>query len=136
MRQFYNDMHFSGDQCPNKKPRTGYNPWQHVNGCGSPNGSNIPEIPHPACGYSFKPACDAHDACYGVCSADGEHKSNCDNQFLLSLLDTCAQTVAPGTECQQTCKEDALIYATAVKTLGGGPYNNAQKDGCQCCSTQ
>ena len=115
----------SGKDC---HPKPGWNPEEHFNGCG-PDGKDylVPDNPNVLfpCA-TFYDACKQHDIGYSTC---GKSKSDTDEQFLAAMLGAC--------DCEPVvvrggCKENALLYYAAVKHGGGGAYDAAQQDACEC----
>ncbi len=76
--------------------------------------------------YSFEPACDMHDKCYGTC---GKKRSQCDNEFLDFMWWICDNTLGRSSLSYRHCREMASIYYLAVRKYGQGSYDEAQK----CC---
>lgn len=76
--------------------------------------------------YSFESACSQHDNCYGTC---GRSKTQCDDEFLQNMLNTCASLTA-GSYWRNHCEGIADIYYEAVRSRGQNSYNSAQKEAC------
>jgi RHS repeat-associated protein len=89
--------------------------------CGS--GWQIYVIPD----LSLSAACAAHDKCYGRCAAN---KDQCDKQFLIDMMSACKATSNFGVN---DCYATALLYYSAVRTLGSGAFRRAQAQ-CSGCS--
>jgi hypothetical protein len=86
------------------------------NGCG-PNDWRGGLVPNSLPGqFSFKPACDRHDICYGTW---GARKSTCDSNFYRDMMYLCAG--------RPFCPTWATAYYSAVYYRGQGAYNNAQR---------
>lgn len=86
-----------------------------ANGCGPADkwySRGIPDsIPG---GYNFKPACDAHDVCYGSARLE---KRQCDANFSDSLTNVCNGS----SYCQKVADE----YVKAVRDYGQDSYDTA-----------
>ena len=121
-------------------PRKGYIPIP--NGCGAKNGFRPPQ---GGPGWTFNPACNAHDICYGTCNSS---KAICDKNLYNAMLDACDQfwNALPGWEhwnpaaiaLFDACLSQAKAYYEAVNLFGQGPFNAAQKEACvcnQCCQS-
>lgn len=135
-------------QCPNKVQKSGYNPWGHVNGCGSEGGSEFPDAPMSSAhatdsvyltihgstdGGNFIGACNAHDACYANCNSE---KIGCDVTFGDTLRSTCyndynSSLLEAGYLAE--CLSYAVAYEAAVSLFGGSAYDSTQKTVCNCC---
>lgn len=105
--------------------RPGYRPT--VNGCGVGRG-----VPQGFGKASFRPACNAHDICYGTCNKE---KEACDGTFRDALDDACSKAY-PGPRnaaLRKRCGETAEIYTGAVGFLGSSAYVRAQEEACICC---
>jgi RHS repeat-associated protein len=99
------------------------------NGCGTA-ANPLPDNPFKLC--SFGDACDQHDTCYCDC---GKSRQACDNAFLKDMQMaclTCAATKNMNAGQLEDCLQKALQYAGGAQLLGGGPYNDAQKEQCEC----
>lgn len=128
--------------------KSGYTPSS--NGCGpaSPKWMNwaVPEGFFPSLGgYSFTPACNAHDICYGTCCSD---KSKCDSDFLAGMKSQCDKWVdklygAGGVWSwvgdgalkeldRKACYLDAYAFHAAVAKGGQKAFDAAQKAACKC----
>lgn len=102
-----------------------------VNGCGdefkgldSGLGGYVPNRPF---GWNFKPACDAHDRCYGKI---GKGKIACDRAFREDLLKQCPSfggIKSPG------CVSLAILYWKAVEegSTAGEAYQKSRKHAIQ-----
>lgn len=113
--------------CPNRVARAGYTPT--TNGCGSSTSTWVPD------GYvvsvDFTGACDAHDRCYGTCNSS---KLSCDAGLTADMMSACySQLPWYYIFLLPNCQEWAVGYGAAVIAFGGGPYEDGQKAGCQCC---
>lgn len=89
--------------------------------CG-PNSRNGPLarlIPQEYSGADFRPACRAHDACYG-CS--GSDKEACDRQFLADLVCACQNSNNP-----RRCEAWARRMYLATRVAGKKSFNRAQQ---------
>ena len=69
-------------------------------------------------GADFRPACAAHDACYG---ASGASRAECDARFRAAMHAACADSRFPG-GCH-ACAESRYF---AVKTFGGPFFVGSQ----------
>jgi hypothetical protein len=115
-------------QCPNRVQRAEPN----VNGCG---GEGVPAwITHILDGFKeadFRPACNAHDVCYGRC---GETQERCDKELRDDLQAICRATYGTDDfEHRGVCVNQAGKYYKAVSSIGSTFYEKAQRDFCQCC---
>lgn len=75
-------------------------------------------IPQESHGADFRPACMAHDACYGT---PGMLRSECDRQFRQDLLASCQFADNPA-----LCRITARTMARGVRWGGGGAFRRAQ----------
>lgn len=116
--------------CPDRVPKPGFKP--QTNGCGDSSflGGLVPNGWNRA---TFKPACDAHDRCYGTCNAN---RAGCDRDFLKDLYQACDRAYR-GTQEQgfrDRCRSRAHTYYEAVFRRGQTPYEVAQGEACDCCA--
>lgn len=136
------------DKCPNRVRITGYNPWDHVNGCGGSGGTQVPDNPmytlhqgdfnylfrHDPNDGNFLDPCNAHDACYGSCNTP---KSECDSAFGSRMDSICYNDF--GSDIRDAiylteCLALSLTYEGFVSSpLGITYYNDGQKQACKCC---
>ncbi|WP_445082553.1 hypothetical protein [Candidatus Nitrotoga sp. AM1P] len=84
----------------------------------------------------FRPSCNVHDCCYDKCNSA---KVTCDTDFQNSLRAAC-NTAYPGNGFLQSkkrgmCISTADTYYSFVNNLGQTYYDGAQKQSCDCCST-
>lgn len=88
--------------------------------CGpsSRNGPFARLIPQEFQGADFRPACRAHDACYGCPGAD---KEACDRQFLNDLLCACQNSNNP-----RRCSAWARRMYLATRLGGKRSFERAQ----------
>jgi hypothetical protein len=136
--------------CPSSTPlcrraKAGYEPG--VNGCGPMKFSSVGNpIPQGYGAADFaNGGCNEHDRCYGKCNAA---KSACDQALLDDLLNECVRKYPVDTRGRDGCSDGlcfsnnqrlgicrsrARLYYNAVKSLGQGPYEEAQKEACECC---
>jgi hypothetical protein len=114
--------------CPNRVPTTNPNYTPTANGCGAEGGRKFPNRWGLA---KFKPACDAHDVCYGTCLID---KAICDEAFGEGLIAACEAAYGSFPRLLQRCKEVANSYLLGVLEGGASAYETAQKKACDCCS--
>ena len=123
-----------GRDCPdgyNSVPDPDY-PGPTSNGCGDDSwlGRVVPNSPLGIA--NFKPACDAHDICYGTCN---NCKADCDSNFYNSMCMICDSVYSGWWRApwRLECKTLALIYYGAVRSgAGGAAYESAQKAACKC----
>jgi hypothetical protein len=126
-------------ECPNRVPAG--RPLDPPNGCGSPTMPiSVPEDPNFGCtGASFTPACNFHDNCWGEC---GNNFLSCNGGFLSRMNAICAAaTCSPPINLpdgqvydpRADCFRNAVLYATAVSTVGTPVWFLAQRDACNCC---
>ncbi|HVX18506.1 MAG TPA: phospholipase A2 [Acidimicrobiales bacterium] len=114
--------------CPDKRiTKQNYTPT--FNGCGSAGLAGY-LVPDDFDGYSFTPACDEHDRCYGTCNSN---KDTCDQNFLRDMNQICDSHFLDYTSGHKDCRDNAYIYYDAVHLIGGGPYDDAQVEACDCC---
>lgn len=78
----------------------------------------------PPCIVFVGSSCNAHDRCYQMC---GVSKSDCDLQFLVSLLARCAISCRGG-HSVPACAALALAYYGAVATQGEDSFDAAQRE--------
>ena len=113
--------------------------WQ-PNGCGDGSvGSDIANaiigsgypitggtgLDQPAADVYFKPACDAHDRCYGMVFG----RASCDNEFLAGMSNICISS------SNTACGSIASAYYQAANIAGGNAYDAAnQKNTCAAWS--
>lgn len=83
-------------------------PWRPC-GAGTPFGGNR-LIPQGFYGADFRPACAAHDACYGTCAS----RRDCDRQFLNNMNCACEGSSNP-----RACMRRARGYYIATRLFGG-----------------
>lgn len=114
-------------QCPNRV-QSG-NPSQ--NGCG-PEGTTpaITNFLNRFGEANFKPACNAHDTCYGDCRRSQE---SCDAEFRDRLKSICIATYPDNFDERGQCIGRSKDYYLAVRTRGRDAYEKAQRENCQCC---
>ncbi len=88
--------------------------------CGpsSRNGPFARLIPQEFLGADFRPACRAHDACYGCPGAD---KEACDRQFLADLQCACQNSSNP-----RRCAAWARRMYLATRVGGKRSFERAQ----------
>jgi Group XII secretory phospholipase A2 precursor (PLA2G12) len=111
-------------------PKPGWNPSDHVNGCGpgnTPVGALVPNNPNRMPCASFLDACNQHDIGYSTCNRP---KAETDMEFLQNMLAACDCLSDP--DERLSCEDHAMTYYRAVSNFGGGAYNDAQKDACDC----
>jgi len=119
--------------CGDTQPKTGWNPWEDVNGCGAsghPLTTWIQTILN-ALDFDFRDACDAHDVQYGTCNT---------NKGVADLaLETAMQTWCGE---QEGFSEGELTLCIATATLGWDilqleaateAYEEGQRKACMCC---
>lgn len=89
----------------------GYTTFRAANGCSySPDRFGK---------FNFRPACDAHDRCYGRNSR--VNRLDCDNRFLSDLRRICNNTRATNPE-KDACRSVTGGYYSAVRAFGGRFY--------------
>ena len=89
--------------------------------CGS--GAGARNVPDRYGSWNFNEACRDHDECYATCGAG---KDECDNIFLVDMLQECSRYGAPG-----LCTVLAHGYYRAVRTIFAQmAYNAAQEQAC------
>jgi hypothetical protein len=114
-------------RCPNRVQRS----QPTVNGCG---GDGIPQAITDFFSRfkdaDFRPACNAHDVCYGTCR---ESQARCDDRLLEDLRAICRATYAGDFDHNGVCRSQAKQYYNAVSTIGRKFYEQAQRDFCRCC---
>lgn len=109
-----------------------------ANGCGAKGKTKFP-AGGPGGIWTFTPACDNHDVCYGTC---GNSKSSCDRAFLRDMRSACRSFYGTFTWYEKlnpialllrrACFHQANAYRNALKTfLAQGPYNRAQQAACR-----
>lgn len=89
--------------------------------CGpsSRNGPFARLIPQEYQGADFRPACRAHDACYGC---PGSDKEACDRQFLADLIGACQNSDHP-----HRCEAKARRMYLATRIAGKRSFMRAQQ---------
>lgn len=115
---------------PPSTPLTNPAGWQ-PNGCGDGSFKSyfaealvvltIPlasSLDTPSLDVNFRPACNAHDACYAV----GNSKSVCDSTFLGNMQETCSTSI------NAVCNSIAIGYYAAVSERGDSAYNSSLSD--------
>lgn len=112
--------------------------WQ-ANGCGTGGVSNLlldsgmevllsdnysGDFQAPYAGVSFRSACDAHDACWGVAGS----RSVCDTAFHESMTAACG-TISQASS-RTTCEGFAAAYFSAVSitNIGNSNYQRATEN--------
>ncbi|MBL9137029.1 MAG: Ig-like domain-containing protein, partial [Verrucomicrobiales bacterium] len=119
-----------GQSPSNCRPRPGWDPTQHFNGCG-PEGADalVPDNPNGNCA-SFYNACKAHDIGYSTCN---QPKDQTDQEFLNNMRAACQCVLLSGDPVGYAkCMALAEAYYLAVSNGGGGAYDAAQADACVC----
>ena len=133
--------------CPNRVQKSGYDPSQHYNGCGSGwTDYIVPDNPmyfahkmdtaylllHGANDGDFTTPCNGHDICYGTCKS---YKEQCDATFFNRLREVCERdySSAVDTYYLNECLIYAEIYYQAVSRIGDNAWTGGQKDACNCC---
>ena len=111
--------------CKNPVPRQGYTP--QPNGCG-PEGWHD-WVPDSWAGVDFTSACNNHDTCYGTCNSD---KGTCDSLLVSDMATACQTQLQEYPDLIPYCENVASIYFVAVTVGGGGAYNAAQDQACDC----
>ena len=136
-----------------RSPKPGFMPPK--NGCGPAKFSNLIErgvIPqgygdadfaNGGCPASQNCGCNLHDVCYSTCNSS---KMSCDTKFQDDMRNECFKKypVVRGERCDDftPCNRDRLgiclsrarLYFRLVSgSAGQGPYEDAQKEACQCC---
>ena len=88
--------------------------------CGpsSRNGPLARLIPQEYHGADFRPACRAHDACYGCVGSD---KAECDRQFYQDMRCACENSRSP-----QRCKTMARTMYRATRIGGDRAFRDAK----------
>jgi hypothetical protein len=119
------------------RPKPGYKLCQLVtpnqNGCGAKNGFKIPFQDTGL--WSFTPACNAHDLCYGTCGSD---KADCDRKFRDDMYEACEaynRWLLPPLgrmSIYRACKAEAYTFYKYVKNCGQGPFDAGQVEGKTC----
>lgn len=86
---------------------------------------------------SFRPACDVHDVCYGICYSgtdDPGYRDGCDQKFGQDMYNVCFNLPKAGLQHLQTrCRELQKQYVGQTKQFGEGNYIEAQRTSCKCC---
>lgn len=113
------------ESCPERVPHPGYTP--SANGCGAEGGVHLPNV---GLAPGFEACCAAHDICYGTCNSD---KAQCDQAFLGCMLAQCLGYRDPVTT--GACVPGAVELFAAVTAAGQTPWEEAQKEACDCCPT-
>jgi hypothetical protein len=91
--------------------------------------------------------CDRHDDCYQTCDPDENARLACDERFRDEMTAACdglegvVHVHDPGepdgtAEVPRTsvCRTFAELYHVAVHSFGPAPFENGQRDHCQCCA--
>lgn len=138
-----------------RSPRDGYKP--SINGCGPakfssliergvvPQGYGAADFRNGGCPDGQLCGCNQHDVCWGTCNAN---KSACDNAFHQEMRRECFRKfrVDPKRSCSDPlvcdadllgiCLSRARLYFNLVSgSLGKTPFEDAQKEACQCCES-
>jgi thiol-disulfide isomerase/thioredoxin/uncharacterized membrane protein YphA (DoxX/SURF4 family) len=126
------------DDCPNRVQRSP----PTANGCGGADTSDfIRDFLDRFKEADFRPACNAHDICYGTCNRT---QKQCDDEILRALESICRATFADvgGSEGpfmtdrdrRRICLNQAGKYHAVVRGEAGRKrYERAQRESCQCC---
>jgi hypothetical protein len=119
--------------CASPVTKLGY--VDSYNGCGPANGLLTYVLPDFPLGANFRAGCNNHDLCYGTCGSD---KDICDTQFHSQLTHACATKFGGGGLVDGLqlgiCNTLADDYWSAVVLGGGGAFQSAQQDACDCCA--
>lgn len=116
------------DNCPNKRHHPGHTPT--YNGCGPENSYKSYFIPNKWGSADFTASCNGHDVCYGTC---GKIKEMCDFNFLKGNIEACQSAYSADPIRLSACSAVAAGYFDFVFTKGQGPFDEAQKEDCECC---
>ncbi len=117
------------DNCPNRRHHPGASP--SVNGCG-PAGS-VDLVPDNFGPVNFTSGCDAHDRCYGTCNSS---KAECDSDMADAMRLACTNQWSDSVltwPLLAACYKVADVYHAAVALGGGGAFDEAQREDCECC---
>ena len=99
--------------------------------CGAGDGIQAYVIPDRPFGFDFSGCCEAHDTCYGDCSASGGiSKSACDREFgecMRNVVQSNSSMIRPAVLGNAL----AWIYEQAVNHLGCPAFRGAQSS-CAC----
>ena len=121
---------------PPSTPR--WDPGWQPNGCGNGSlasgivnaiiGAGYPitggtGLDQPATDVYFKPACDAHDQCYGLVLG----RASCDTRFLADMSSICTSS------SNSACGSIASAYYQAANAAGGNTYNASSQEN-QCAA--
>lgn len=126
----------AADLCPERVPRPGFKPDPTKYRCGPATDWWRVAVPQGYFEADFRPACNAHDACYDTCNED---QSRCDSEILEGWKAACRSAYPPqshpefGQRTYRQCERIAgLAYGALIK-LGGDAYKTAQEAACICC---
>lgn len=119
---------------PGPPPYTG--PYVNTyNGCGSRESGHI----YSGTYWSFEPACDDHDQCYGRC---GANKNQCDKNLrdgalaawndFWNGLSTAAKLNPVSWLLFDSCVAQANAFYAGVQVGGGSAFQSAQQAACKC----
>lgn len=128
-----------------------------INGCGPskfskliengmiPQGFGAADFRNGGCPEGQLCGCNQHDACYGTCNSS---KSACDAAMHDDMRKECFKKFPVGrndncSDLNVVCERDRLgiclararLYFRLVSGLGQGPFEDAQKEACQCCDS-
>lgn len=117
------------DNCPNRRHHPGAVP--SVNGCGPADGIDL--VPDTFGIADFTNGCNVHDQCYGTCNSD---RLQCDADMADAMRLECTNKYGDSIAMiplLAACYKVADNYKLAVNLFGGGPWETAQKEDCECC---
>lgn len=117
------------DDCPNKRHHPGASP--SVNGCGPANSVDL--VSDNFGPVNFAPGCDTHDRCYGTCNSN---RAVCDSDMADAMRLACTNQWGDSVATWPllaACYKVADAYHIAVAAAGGGPFDEAQREDCECC---
>jgi hypothetical protein len=105
-------------------------PLLETEGCG-PNNSIVELlVPDNPLGFSFRPCCDDHDACYGDCKSKPP-KEKCDLDFNSCLQKRCNE-IHSQSAFLPTCYTLGRLYYDAVRNKGAEAFAKSRKN-CPDC---
>lgn len=117
------------DNCPNKRHHPGAKP--SMNGCGPADSIDL--VPDTFGPVNFAPGCDVHDVCYGTCGSD---RKKCDDDMRTAMQTACLKQWGGSLvtlPLLAACFKVADVYHSAVRLGGEGPWEQAQREDCECC---
>lgn len=86
-----------------------------------PRGDGCTRVPDSYLGANFRPACDAHDLCYG--SNSSTDRLQCDRRLLDDLVVACKDEFGKYNPLRYSCLDMATKYYLGVRAFGRSHYD-------------